>query len=65
MHSQKSTPDSTPCAAPYCGQAHAPWADVVLLDRPDHPQLVFCDVQCLAAWARHHAETGFKETRDA
>ena len=38
------------CAAPYCGRSHDAFAELVALDFPDKPVLLFCNIKCLWVW---------------
>ena len=49
------------CAAPHCGHSHDAFAELVALDFPDKPVLLFCDIKCLWVWMTTQAQGGFHD----
>ncbi len=49
------------CAAPHCGRSHDAFAELVALDLPDKPVLLFCGVRCLWVWIAAKAQGGFHD----
>jgi hypothetical protein len=55
-------PEYVECATPHCPrQLDIVNEEQVMLNLPDAPVLFFCGRPCLAAWAQHYAQTGFRD----